>query len=775
MTEIGLTEEQRRIAFSDRSRFAIRASAGAGKTRVLVERYVWHVVEGGLSPEQILTITFTRKAAAEMKQRIVDRLRGAGLEEQAKLAQIGPIQTIHGFCERLLRENALAAGIDPKFEVLADSPIGKQIMSEALRQALADLAETSTPVRDLLLQRAGTRSQHDPYLGPLAVPIEVAVDRLRGSGLRPSELAEHYADDQAYWNLARRYLEADLPEIAPTGSPAEWFHAMDAAVKAQNARRPSWMRTASPEAEAAALRDAVAVGQLILATWELVESEMARRQAFDFNELESRAVRLVQNHPEAGERIRRTYKVALIDEGQDVNPNQYRLVRSLGLEAEMMVGDPQQAIYGFRQADRELFVRHIASEETCLLRKNHRSEPGILRFVDRYFGNIWKDDYMPMFQEQGREADPFGGGRPDFEGVEFWDLSLASDEETGILLAELLEEGEFDPKDVAVLVRFAYQARDLSRRFDEHDIPYRIVGGIANFYTRLEIRDLSNALQAVVDPYDDFAMLAMLRSPVVGLPLDDVVLLARQKPVAEALYLVETSTDESEPYRPLTEQAGQSLAAFREWFVPLYPYADRLPAWELLSLVIDRSGYLEKLARRPNGLQQIANVRKLLDLATKQPRLDARHFAEQVRTIQRLDFKEDSAPVLDDGADAITVLTIHKAKGLEWPCVVLPGLLAKPQRKVPLVIGDPRCGVIATGFEPQTGLVYRKLQEEAARREREEEERVLYVAMTRACRRLCLCISDKARSATQACSIAQAFPYREAPPPGIRVRRVEYP
>lgn len=226
MTEIGLTEEQRRIAFSDRSRFAIRASAGAGKTRVLVERYVWHVVEGGLSPEQILTITFTRKAAAEMKQRIVDRLRGAGLEEQAKLAQIGPIQTIHGFCERLLRENALAAGIDPKFEVLADSPIGKQIMSEALRQALADLAETSTPVRDLLLQRAGTRSQHDPYLGPLAVPIEVAVDRLRGSGLRPSELAEHYADDQAYWNLARRYLEADLPEIAPTGSPAEWFHAI---------------------------------------------------------------------------------------------------------------------------------------------------------------------------------------------------------------------------------------------------------------------------------------------------------------------------------------------------------------------------------------------------------------------------------------------------------------------------------------------------------------------------------------------------------------------
>gem|GEM_PF-519504 len=774
MAETELTPEQEAIAFSEQARFAVRASAGAGKTRVLVERYVWHVVERGISPDQILTITFTRKAAAEMKERIVKRLSDLGLDEAAQLAQVGPIQTIHGFCERLLRANALAAGIDPKFEVIADSPLGREIADDALRQALADLAETSIPVRDLLLQRAGSRSQFDPYLGLLKKPIQEAVEKLRSSGLRPSDLTAHYSDPAAYWSLVRRCLEVDLPEIGPTANPGEWYQAMDAALRERGSKRPRWMRTASPETEEAAARESVAVGQLILATWELVESEMGLRQAFDFNELESRAVRLVQSNPGACERIRRSYVVALIDEGQDVNPNQHRLIQSLGLEAEMMVGDPQQAIYGFRQADRELFVQRIAAEETCLLSKNHRSEPGILRFVDRYFGRIWGEHYMPMMQPESRPCEPFAEDPTDFEGVEFWDVSAAKDDETGALLAALLDEQEFSPSEIAVLVRKSQQARRLCARLDAEEIPYRVVGGVDNFYTRMEIRDLANALQAIVDPYDDFALLAMLRSPLVGLPLDDVVLLGRRKPVAETLELVCASA-EIEPYHPTTQEAEQAIARLREWFAPLHPFADRLPAWELLSIVIDQTEYFERLALRPNGFQLIANVRKLLELATKEPKLDARHFAEQVRTIQRLDYKEGTAPTIDEKAEAVTVLTIHKAKGLEWPCVVLPGLLDKPWKDKALVRTETKHGVVAAALAPQKSMVFSKLQHEAEEREAEEEKRVLYVAMTRAMRRLCICLSETAEASTSARTIAQHFPYRETPPPGVRVRRVGVP
>lgn len=110
MADIRLTDEQKAVVFSDDAKLVVVASAGAGKTRVLVERYLRHVVEEGIGPEAILTITFTKKAAAEMKNRIVGALRDRKLFDEAQAAETGPIQTIHSFCERLLRENALAAG-----------------------------------------------------------------------------------------------------------------------------------------------------------------------------------------------------------------------------------------------------------------------------------------------------------------------------------------------------------------------------------------------------------------------------------------------------------------------------------------------------------------------------------------------------------------------------------------------------------------------------------------------------------------------------------------
>ena len=334
-----LTEEQVAVVSATDARFTVRAGAGSGKTRVLVDRYVRHVAELGHEPDSIVAVTFTRKAAAEMKKRIVARLRDLGLSEQAQSAETGPIQTLHAFCERVLRENCVEALVSPDFEVLETADVRLRTESAvraALLQVLDEDSEPASLVRLLSGQSGGqgpgwTHSQ-------LRSMVEAAMTQFRGAGIERSRLANDYAtaeSTRSLWNAAlisALGLEGALPS-AEDGSVAQWIEHL----KASGAKPPPWLKSQPEESEQASATDTSALVQLAARAWELLEDDMELDQAFDFAVLERKAVELVERSPVTRERLKSSIKALLVDEAQDLNPVQYRLIDRLGAPSEMLV------------------------------------------------------------------------------------------------------------------------------------------------------------------------------------------------------------------------------------------------------------------------------------------------------------------------------------------------------------------------------------------------------------------------------------------------------
>jgi ATP-dependent exoDNAse (exonuclease V) beta subunit len=739
--------------------FVVSAAAGAGKTFVLVERYLRHIEEGEADPDQILTITFTKKAAAEMKSRIVNGLRERKRFVEAQEAETGPIQTIHSFCERLLRENALEGGLDPQFEILSESASAR-LVTECVREALSSPLEDEPQAQELLASLAGKRRYGDgssPYAVLEAGVVEV-VSQLRGSGITALEVQNRHLEPDRLCDIWEEALLRQADEAVRAAFPniqaATFRERLQMAYKATTNRVPGWLRGPHDEkAEREARVHACGLVQLACAAWWRLEREMDARQQLDFTELERRGVKLLQTSEVTRKRLADQYKVVMVDESQDLNPQQYLLLQSLNPRVEMFVGDAQQSIYGFRQADRHLFLAHAAERPTLYLSKNHRSEDGILNLVDKVFGQFWGADYSPM------NAKPFDFEKveePCFEGIEIWRHMARDTSVTVGYIRELLEEGAL-PKDIAVLTRDTASAVDLRDAMVRADIPSRIVGGSERFYTRLEVRDLANTLRAVADPHDDFALLACLRSPMVGVTLDTIFLLGREPNVVERL----------PSFVPTRPEDAEKLARFLKWYLPLKAYADRLSAWEVLAEIFARSDYLESLAKRDRCDQLLANARKLLTLAAQEPELGPLDYAERIREIQDLRHKEGDAPASADDADEITIMTIHKAKGLEFPIVVLPQTWKRLVSSAPDLLVDARQGIVTGKYGKEQCLMHKFLAESRKQQATDEELRVLYVALTRAKSRLCICLYPTAGTDTISKRLAGIL---KDPLPGMKVR-----
>ncbi len=217
--EISLSDEQKRVVGATQAKFVVTASAGAGKTRVLVERYLRHVIDDQLRPDQILTITFTKKAAVQMKKRIVSTLRENGLTGHAQIAETGPIQTIHSFCERLLRENALEAGLDPAYDILTEAQ-SSRVALECIRAALSSDLDESPDSEQLIAFLAGRRQNpresRSPY-SALENAIQEVLQEFRSSGIDYETLRERHRDSErleAFWH---EHLMSTLPDEVREG------------------------------------------------------------------------------------------------------------------------------------------------------------------------------------------------------------------------------------------------------------------------------------------------------------------------------------------------------------------------------------------------------------------------------------------------------------------------------------------------------------------------------------------------------------------------------
>ena len=199
--------------------------------------------------------------------------------------------------------------------------------------------------------------------------------------------------------------------------------------------------------------------------------------------------------------------------------------------------------------------------------------------------------------------------------------------------------------------------------------------------------------------------------------------------------------------------------------------ADRVPAWEVLSELFRQTSYLERIATKPSADQTLANVRKLFALAAAEPLLGAQQFAEKIRQVQELKHREGDAPSIDEDADAVTLMTIHRAKGLEFDVVVLPETHRKFGRRGGEVMVDARSGIAMTRFSKHDTVCWRWLFWRLDEIERSEEVRVLYVGMTRAKKKLCVVVSPSPSDATAAGMITQRLGLFDAELPGLVVRK----
>jgi ATP-dependent exoDNAse (exonuclease V) beta subunit len=772
------TKAQTKIIESEEALLLVSAAAGSGKTRVLVERYLRHITAGGLRPDQILAITFTRKAAAEMKRRIVDRLTELGRFDDAQVAETGPIQTIHGFCERMLRENSIAAGIDPDFEVLEGSA-AETLLEAAIEGALAYIPDENEEAARLVRKLAGKRVRDEPSPhARLERAIRTALSKWRGTGVSLNELAELH---QNHIQLLRRWQDSilsDSPEKVQadfrSDESADSFSArLERAYKTAKQVKPRYVRV-SIDADLEVAKDSCGLMQLVVQAWSIYEGKLRDDQQLDFTALEASALRLLQRSEATKRRIGEQYRVLLVDEAQDLNPVQHELLGAMEANTRMYVGDGQQSIYGFRQADPALFARkptqineerlaqnHPSAELPAEnhwsekgLTKNQRSNAGILNFVDHIFGQVWDKAYVPMSEQTSQS----------FDDVELWVQNVRDSRLTAEWIRDLVTEWTEAGNragDVAILVRKSSTAMNLARTLETFKVPCRVSGGSDRFYTRLEVRDLANALESLTNPYDNFALWAVLRSPFVGLSLDALVLLSH-----EHLPLVEELRHAVLPSE--LEEDVERIGHFLTWFDSLSGYADRLAAWEIIAELFSRTPYLENLARKVDAPQLLANVRKLLALAAQNADTGPGAFAEQIREIQAINHKEGDAPATDQNADEVTIMTIHKSKGLEFPVVIIPDVHNRMSWGTNDVEVDPQLKLITTRFEPIYSMFHEWLSFRRQTREEAEEWRVVYVAMTRAQKRLCVtvCKQTNDRLGGKLCGYLKS----DWPPAGATIR-----
>lgn len=764
MSERQLTVEQLAAVAADHQHYAVRAGAGTGKTSVIVATFV-KLVEQGLRVEEILTLTFSRRAAADMKSRIVAELRSIGKTEDAQIAETGPIQTIDSYCDRTLREYAVAAGVDPDFEILAESS-AKTLIHEILIQTLADLA-TEDPQFVEIANRIGTTGlrRGGAFEETLLDELQKVLSDMRSSFLNRSEYEEVYSSYEKFSRICQRDLlsesignskQSEGSVDSVFGPNWEWTDVCSRLSQASSEfARAKWANNRSIELLEQSWHESWLMGRISIAAWRALDHALFDAQQFDFNYIARRVALLFESSKEAQKRVQRTVKHLLVDEAQDVSPLQYRLFDAMGIERSVYVGDPQQSIYIFRHADVELFKSRLGGLAKFELTTNFRSHEGILNFVQAVFAEHWQADYQSLEPQTKTESkDPFGDPLS-FENVQMWQSPIRWPDAVAQGIRSLCEGG-VSLGNVVVLCRKNREIESVSAALEEQGISHRVSGGLNLFYSRMSVRDLAVALEALVDPRNAYAVLCLLHGPMVGLGFDSIAELALGGEVFEQLHDFEPSDEADKP----------KIEEFRDWFFRLSATVDRGSAFEAISQLMNESPLIKSIASQPNALQNLANIRKLLQIAAKSPSESPTSFAKLIRGIQELRHDEGEAETHDANAEVVTIMTIHKAKGLEFPIVILP-ITEYSYNRGGSTKFDKKQGIVAAKCGLEESAYYSLLKDREKRQNESEFERLMYVAMTRSKEKLCLVVDPGRKENRLVRRIINTAGSRENPAPGI--------
>jgi ATP-dependent helicase/nuclease subunit A len=855
-------DARERAATATDCNLVVTAGAGTGKTTLLVDRLMHLLLRqpDPLAVGEIVALTFTNKAANEMKLRLRDRLTlflelEAGTPpvaavrrrdwdlmadllaryglSKARLDQLAAealaeleksqIGTIHSFAAHLLRLYPIETCIDPFFQedereqfkhhfnqewaLWLDEELGhagahhavwketlQRVTLEDVRELAAGLAGELIPLEGLV--REGAVLEGNSNLPP---PIREWMIGLaeQAKALREAHSKAHTLERmlEAVVLYLQRAVEQGLegPDVRAA------FEPLDRPVPA---RTTAWTEDEHEQAKGI-IRVVQALARVeagpLLPLLRLVvpfAGECRRRFVqsgyVSFDGLLARARDLLRDHPVIRRELKKQFKAILVDEFQDTDPVQYELIlylaeaagweerewRRVRLEPGKLfiVGDPKQSIYAFRRADMEAYdavvedyvLAQAPRGERHTLHSNFRSHSALLAPINEVFARVFpsapikglqpkndpllavQTDLQPLETErlemrlvrpQEPDADADTASRAEAEELARWLRDEVLDRET---IRERDVPVTIQPRHVAVLLRTLTKARDYLEAFRRYDIPC-LTEGEKHFYERQEIIDAVNVLRAAANPHDTLALVGVLRSSLGGLSDAAIEELARKGLL--------------DYRRPLGSdaQGAASIAPVYALLRDMQRKLHRVPLPDVMDLMLSRIPLLELAAASMDHEQAVANLLKLRDITAQlaqRPDLTLQGLIAELTSRALEPPDEAESPLAEEGLEdrdqkgAVRLLSIHKAKGLEFPMVILAGLHRGTERRESriLVQHDWSTGIagVRAGDLQTVGGVY--VGHKLAQRQRAEQARVLYVAMTRAKRRLLLSAGLPAKS-----------------------------
>jgi ATP-dependent helicase/nuclease subunit A len=834
--------QQRAIETLDRD-CVVTAGPGAGKTRVLVERVI-HILRQGLAGlDQIVAITFTNKAANEMKERIRQALsdlvrhsqkrsearRWTTLKRQLEFASIS---TIHGFCANVLRAHPVQARIDPAFAIL-DEYTSRLLLREAAQATVTELIDEQNEAAARLVVGYGRQDfiyelvrlyEKVRALGLTFDQVEEWTERNRKSAEAYSEAVAALREcvdeilNQSGWTATMQQQVDDLAEgwqkhqhrfpAAPTiESSGRFFEVTDRLKKVKLDARGRMKELVQPFREhleriqlifydACAPETVATILQALRRIDGRYTEAKAARRSLDYEDLQWKVRQLFTEYPWLARQHASRYQFILVDEFQDTNGLQKTILDLLVTSHDeqtrrsttnlFIVGDARQSVYNFRGAEVEVFDETAGEleqrgAEPIELDMNFRSTPGLVAFFNALFSRAMTldsgDDEATMRRlgyvgyrqgqahrqppelqtpvellldigehvgeaEQAREHEAERIAARLSQMIANQEKLVAEPSDSG---AEALRAVRFG--DVAILFRALTDIKLYELALRRAGIPYVVVAG-RGFYEREEIQDVLSLLRFLENRTDEIALVSALRSPLFGISDETLYWLrvsdlrpqtsdlrpeaADHHPLLTNLLRHDQITQINEPPRPLVTAAAKTIQH-------LLSLRNRIPLADLLDEILLATDYAALQATKYDGHQRVANLAKLVDLARGFEAGGPHFLSDFVRFIEQfteMETREAEAQTEASQQDVVQLMTIHKAKGLEFPVVIIPDLARQRRKNPPRIAFDRALGIglqipDARGHLHDTAL-RRQVVDHLQLREHFESQRVLFVAATRA-------------------------------------------
>ena len=746
--------------------FFVEAAAGTGKTTSLIARVVSAITSKRARVHEMVAITFTEKAAGELKMRLREELEKEMPEALADIEQ-AHITTIHSFCAWILRERPVEAAVDPQFAV-ADDMQAQLLFDDAWDEWFEhQLAENPPVLRRAILREfnlgalpafAGLLHKHRDVLSraqwpkPLPCDLQRTLAELRVGASVVSRCLNHctaktenyhqqamamldviaQADQMAEERLVAALCELDLrqPKRVSDFDTKEHFDEFKVVVKN--------LQSLLTEFAAAAGHNLL----LELAQWlrGFIEHLQRRKHGtalLDFHDILLKTRNLLRDNAQVRRELQSRFKFILVDEFQDTDPVQTEIIALLdeGRPGKLfIVGDPKQSIYSFRGADIELYAatrREVEKRGKVLqFQQNFRSASTILDWVNAVFSKLivrsTDGDYQPDYIELAA-APHLETNEPRVTLLRPGKIEKKHADETRGDEAEAIARylaAEQKAKrlrwsDTAMLFRSFTGLEWYANALVAHGIPFRIVGG-KGYYQRQEIETLIALLCCLDNPDDRLHLVAALRSPLFGWTDEQVFLVSQTTGLN---YTVALNTEKS--FALLDElhrvQHDYSVAGYVEH-------------------VLARAHVCEAfMMSQPDGAQCVANLLKALDLARQMEAMGVRSlraFVQHLRETVVGSIEEEPSPANEETDDVVRILTMHKSKGLQFPIVVLPDLGGGSSDSEDQLLVHRDDGRIELRFSGCRTNGFDELNQHQKAREEAEEIRLLYVAATRAQQRL---------------------------------------